>query len=50
MNDMPRWVRCYWDEDDVTFFWEVGEDGGSPGPSSWSESNVAHERLQFWMK
>jgi len=24
---MPRWVRSYWDEEDVTFFWEVGDDG-----------------------
>ena len=24
---MTRWVRAYWDEEDVTFFLEVGEDG-----------------------
>lgn len=24
---MPRWVRSYWDEEDVTFLWEVADDG-----------------------
>jgi hypothetical protein len=24
---MARWVRSYWDAEDVTFLWEVGEDG-----------------------
>jgi hypothetical protein len=24
---MPRWVRSYWDEEDITFLWEVGDDG-----------------------
>jgi hypothetical protein len=24
---MPRWIRSYWDEEDVTFYWEVGDDG-----------------------
>ena len=22
-----KWIRSYWDEEDVTFFWEVGDDG-----------------------
>lgn len=24
---MPRWIRSYWDEEDVTFVWEVADDG-----------------------
>ena len=24
---MPRWIHSYWDEEDVTFYWEVGDDG-----------------------
>ncbi len=24
---MPRWVRSYWGEEDVTFLWEVDDDG-----------------------
>lgn len=24
---MPRWVRSYWDEEDITFLWEVRDDG-----------------------
>ena len=24
---MPRWVRSYWDEGDITFLWEVRDDG-----------------------
>jgi hypothetical protein len=24
---MTRWIRSYWDEEDITFFWEVGDDG-----------------------
>lgn len=24
---MPRWIRSYWDEEDVAFLWEVTEDG-----------------------
>lgn len=24
---MPRWVRSHWDEGDVTFLWEVADDG-----------------------
>jgi hypothetical protein len=24
---MTRWVRSHWDEEDVTFIWEVGDDG-----------------------
>lgn len=24
---MPKWVRSYWDEEDTTYVWEVGEDG-----------------------
>lgn len=24
---MTRWVRSYWDEEDVTFLWEGGDDG-----------------------
>lgn len=24
---VQRWVRSYWDEEDVTFVWEVGDDG-----------------------
>lgn len=24
---MTRWVRSYWAEEDVTFFWEVRDDG-----------------------
>jgi hypothetical protein len=27
MRPMPRWVRSYWDVDDVTFLWEVLDDG-----------------------
>jgi hypothetical protein len=24
---VTRWIRSYWDEEDVTFYWEVGDDG-----------------------
>lgn len=24
---MTRWVRSYWDEEDITFLWEVRDDG-----------------------
>lgn len=24
---MPKWIRSYWDEEDTTFLWEVGDDG-----------------------
>ena len=24
---VARWIRSYWDEEDVTFYWEVGDDG-----------------------
>lgn len=24
---MARWVRSYWDQEDTTFIWEVGDDG-----------------------
>jgi hypothetical protein len=24
---MTTWLRSYWDEEDVTFLWEVGDDG-----------------------
>jgi hypothetical protein len=24
---MTRWIRSYWDEEDATYFWEVGDDG-----------------------
>ena len=27
MQHMTRWVRSYWDEEDVTFLWEIGNDG-----------------------
>ena len=26
-DDVPRWIRSYWDEEDVTFYWEVADDG-----------------------
>lgn len=24
---MPKWIRSYWDEEGITFLWEVGDDG-----------------------
>ncbi len=24
---MPKWIRWYWDEEDTTCLWEVGDDG-----------------------
>jgi hypothetical protein len=24
---MPTWVRSYWDEEDITYVWEVRDDG-----------------------
>jgi hypothetical protein len=26
-DDVARWIRSYWDEEDVTFYWEVADDG-----------------------
>ena len=24
---MTKWIRSYWDEEDITFYWEIGDDG-----------------------
>jgi hypothetical protein len=26
-DGMSRWVRSYWDEEDITYVWEIGDDG-----------------------
>jgi hypothetical protein len=31
---MSRWVGSYWDEEDITYVWEIGDDGGALVPSS----------------
>jgi hypothetical protein len=50
---MTRWVRSHWDEEDVTFFWEVGDDGWVTrgvelvGPEQRAQSAAA---LDEWMR
>jgi len=48
---MPRWVRSYWDEEDITFLWEVRDDGWIArsvelsGPKSRSQAAAALDEV-----
>ena len=50
---MARWIRSYWDEEDVTFYWEVGGDGWITRHVELAGSGLdprAAVSLQEWMR
>ena len=50
---VARWIRSYWDEEDVTFYWEVGGDGWITRHVELAGSGLdprAAVSLQEWMR